>query len=94
MLPSVARLLLLRAEHRADQSRDGDEWSEGRRHLDAGHYSPEHSARHKPNDITGDLSTSQECHSERDRIGNEMAKAYPGDHDFEIACQFSPWQQS
>jgi hypothetical protein len=26
MLPSVACLLLLRAEHRADQSRDCDEW--------------------------------------------------------------------
>ena len=32
--------------------------------------------------------TSQECYSERDRIGDEMAKAYPDDHDFEIACRF------
>ena len=34
--------------------------------------------------------TSPECHSERDRIGDEMAKAYPDDHDFEIACRLSP----
>jgi hypothetical protein len=33
--------------------------------------------------------TSQECHSERARIGDEMAKAYPGEHDFEIACRFN-----
>jgi hypothetical protein len=32
-------------------------------------------------------STSQECHNERDRIGDEMAKAYPDEHDFEIACR-------
>ena len=35
--------------------------------------------------------TSPECHSERDRIGDEMAKAYPDDHDFEIACRLNPW---
>ncbi len=34
--------------------------------------------------------TSQECHSERDRIGDEMAKTYPDEHDFEIACRFNP----
>ncbi|MBX3302192.1 MAG: hypothetical protein KF693_08245 [Nitrospira sp.] len=34
--------------------------------------------------------TSQECHSERDRIDDEMAKAYPDEHDFEIACRFNP----
>ena len=34
--------------------------------------------------------TSQECHSERGRIGDEMAKAYPNEHDFDIACQFDP----
>lgn len=38
--------------------------------------------------------TSQECHSERARIGDEMAKAYPGERDFEIACRFDPRQQS
>jgi hypothetical protein len=33
--------------------------------------------------------TSQECHSERSRIGDEMAKAYPDEQDFEIACRFN-----
>jgi|GEM_PF-900046 len=37
---------------------------------------------------------SQECHNERERIGDEMAKAYPDDRDFEIACRFNPRQQS
>ena len=38
--------------------------------------------------------TSQECHSERSRVGDEMAKAYPGEHNLEIACRFDPRQQS
>lgn len=38
--------------------------------------------------------TSQECHSEREHIGAEMTKAYPDDHDFEIACRFNPRQRS
>jgi hypothetical protein len=38
--------------------------------------------------------TSQECHSERDRIGYEMAEAYPHERDFEIACRFNTGQQS
>lgn len=29
------------------------------------------------------------CLSERDRIRIEMAKAYPGDTDYEINCQIS-----
>ena len=33
--------------------------------------------------------TSQECQSERERIGDEMAKAYPNEQDFEIACRFN-----
>lgn len=33
--------------------------------------------------------TSQECHSERDRIGDEMAKAYPDERDFEITCRLN-----
>lgn len=32
-------------------------------------------------------STSQECHSERNRVGYEMAEAYPNERDFEIACR-------
>ena len=38
--------------------------------------------------------TSQECHSERDRVSDEMAKAYPGEGDFEIACRLDPARQS
>jgi hypothetical protein len=32
-------------------------------------------------------ATSQECLQERDRISEEMARAYPEDHDFVLACQ-------
>ena len=35
-------------------------------------------------------TTAQECQSERNRIGFEMAAAYPYDRDFVIACQLSP----
>jgi hypothetical protein len=35
-------------------------------------------------------ATSQECQDERNRIGYEMAAAYPYDRDFVIACQLSP----
>ncbi len=38
--------------------------------------------------------TSQECHSERERVGDEMAEAYPYERDFVIACRLDPWQQS
>ncbi|TKS60760.1 MAG: hypothetical protein EWM72_01065 [Nitrospira sp.] len=34
-------------------------------------------------------ATSRECQSERNRIGFEMAEAYPYDRDFVIACQLS-----
>jgi hypothetical protein len=34
--------------------------------------------------------TAQECQTERNRIGYEMAAAYPYDRDFVIACQLSP----
>ncbi len=46
-----------------------------------------------PETLLQEYLTSQECHSEQGRIGDEMAKAYPGDHDFEIACRFDPRQQ-
>jgi len=38
--------------------------------------------------------TSQECDSERDRIGYEMAEAYPYEHDFVIACRLDSRQLS
>jgi hypothetical protein len=34
-------------------------------------------------------ATYQECQIERNRIGFEMAAAYPYDRDFVIACQLS-----
>ncbi len=39
-------------------------------------------------------TTSQECQSERDRIGEEMTAAYPDDHDFVLACQVSQKHES
>jgi hypothetical protein len=33
-------------------------------------------------------ATSEECQIERNRIGYEMAAAYPNERDFVIACQF------
>jgi hypothetical protein len=38
--------------------------------------------------------TSQECHSERDRIRYEMAEAYPHERDFVIACRVDSRRQS
>jgi len=35
-------------------------------------------------------ATPEECQIERNRIGYEMAAAYPYDRDFVIACQLSP----
>lgn len=34
-------------------------------------------------------TTSEECQIERNRIGYEMAAAYPNERDFVIACQLS-----
>lgn len=34
-------------------------------------------------------ATSEECQIERNRIGYEMAAAYPYERDFVIACQLS-----
>jgi len=39
-------------------------------------------------------TTAQECKVERNRVGYEMAAAYPYDRDFVIACQFSPKHDS
>ena len=38
--------------------------------------------------------TSEECQSEQNRIGFEMAKAYPNEHDFVIACRLNPKHSS
>jgi hypothetical protein len=39
-------------------------------------------------------ATSQECQNERNRVGYEMAEAYPYERDFVIACQFDARQQT
>ena len=39
--------------------------------------------------VLNTFTTSEECRSERNRIGFEMAAAYPYDRDFVIACQLS-----
>ena len=39
-------------------------------------------------------ATAQECQVERNRIGYEMAEAYPADHDYTIDCQYNmKWQR-
>ena len=39
-------------------------------------------------------ATAQECLVERNRIGYEMAEAYPTDQDYTIACQYTmKWQR-
>ena len=39
-------------------------------------------------------ATSQECQSERSRVGYEMAAAYPDERDFVIACRMDSRKQS
>jgi hypothetical protein len=40
------------------------------------------------------FATAEECQSERNRIGFEMAAAYPYERDFVIACQLNPKHSS
>jgi len=44
--------------------------------------------------VLNTFATSEECQSERNRIGFEMAEAYPHDRDFVIACQLNPKHSS
>jgi hypothetical protein len=44
--------------------------------------------------VLNTFTTSEECQSERNRIGFEMAAAYPNDRDFVIACRLNPKQIS
>ena len=39
--------------------------------------------------VMNTFATPEECQIERNRIGFEMAAAYPYDRDFVIACQLS-----
>ena len=40
------------------------------------------------------FATLEECRTERNRVGFEMAEAYPYDRDFVIACQLNRKQES
>jgi hypothetical protein len=44
--------------------------------------------------VLNTFATSEECQSERNRIGFEMAAAYPYERDFVIACQLNPKHSS
>jgi hypothetical protein len=44
--------------------------------------------------VLNTFATSEECQIERNRIGFEMAAAYPYDRDFVIACQLNPTHSS
>ena len=44
--------------------------------------------------VLNTFTTPEECQSERNRIGFEMAAAYPYERDFVIACQLNPEQIS
>jgi hypothetical protein len=39
--------------------------------------------------VLNTYATSEQCQSERSRVGFEMAAAYPYERDFVIACQLS-----
>ena len=39
--------------------------------------------------VLNTFATSQECQTERNRVGYEMAEAYPYERDFVIACQLN-----
>ena len=40
--------------------------------------------------VLNTYATAEECQSERNRIGFEMAAAYPYERDFVIVCEFTP----
>jgi hypothetical protein len=44
--------------------------------------------------VLNTYATSQECQSERNRVGYEMAKAYPNERDFVISCQLNKKYES
>jgi len=44
--------------------------------------------------VLNTYATAEECQIERNRIGLEMAAAYPYDRDFLIACQLNPKHSS
>ncbi len=38
--------------------------------------------------VLNTFATQEACQPERDRVGFEMAEAYPGENDFLIVCEF------
>ena len=44
--------------------------------------------------VLNTFTTSEECQTERNRIGFVMAAAYPHERDFVIACQLNPKHSS
>ena len=44
--------------------------------------------------VLNTFATSEECQIERNRVGFEMAEAYPHERDFVIACQLNPKHSS
>ncbi len=44
--------------------------------------------------VLNTFATAEECQVERNRIGFEMAAAYPNERDFVIACQLNPKHSS
>jgi hypothetical protein len=44
--------------------------------------------------VLNTFGTAEECQVERNRIGFEMAAAYPNERDFVIACQLNPKHSS
>lgn len=43
--------------------------------------------------VLGTYASAQECQMERNRVGFEMAEAYPYERDFVIACQLNEKHQ-
>ena len=42
--------------------------------------------------VLNTYATSEQCQTERNRVGFEMAAAYPYERDFVIACRLNPKQ--
>ncbi|MGQ0666473.1 MAG: hypothetical protein ACT4O4_05520 [Nitrospiraceae bacterium] len=40
--------------------------------------------------VLNTYATSEQCQTARNRVGFEMAEAYPYERDFVITCQLSP----
>lgn len=43
-----------------------------------------------PDIVLEQYATKEQCQIERNRVGFEMAAAYPNEHTFDIVCRFKP----